>query len=265
MEVVSTKRKSARKVEDGPVLAPELAPTGVASCRSDRGAPKPVCPVAETDVSPCQMGLCRDAYCRGEPMSNTPCTRAAPTGPISAKMSATGKRLVQMVQFFEGTFGVVSRRRTKKTGAKSDLFQFFWIFLASGQEKNHKKKSARRKITKFGGWKDLIFLSMSAKNRVEIRSLEPFPLVCLVKKVDVNPWQIGKCKEAYYRGEVRPELTLPALGAPKRPTPWPPPRGMSLHGVVGDDEASPDPRNSAERGRFRGVPVPGSLWVLRRV
>ena len=93
---------------------------------------------------------------------------------------------------------------TKKSRSKIALllrFSFFLNFLLFGWEKNRQKKSTRCKFTKFGGWKDLIFLEIVAKNGVKIRPLEQFPLVCLLTEKDVYPWHFGNGSAAYYRGE----------------------------------------------------------------
>ena len=143
---------------------------------------------------------------------------------------------------------------TKKSRSKIALllrFSFFLNFLLFGWEKNRQKKSTRCKFTKFGGWKDLIFLEIVAKNGVKIRPLEQFPLVCLLTEKDVYPWHFGNGSAAYYRGEgcraaeTRVAQRLAGRNASKMHDALPSPRHTSKHVVVVVCRRAPPPPTEA--------------------
>ena len=155
---------------------------------------------------------------------------------------------------------------TKKSRSKIALllrFSFFLNFLLFGWEKNRQKKSTRCNFTKFGGWKDLIFLEIVAKNGVKIRPLEHFPLVCLLTEKDVYPWHFGNGSAAYYRGEgcraaeTRVAQRLAGRNASKMHDALPSPRHTSKPVVVVVCRRGPPPRVQG-RARASGCRTPRS-------
>ena len=97
---------------------------------------------------------------------------------------------------FGGLITNNTRRMPAKTQIKIDSLDPFFIFfdfLHFATLKIHKILSPWRKIMKFGGQEDLIFLSISAKNHVKIASLGPnFGLMSAQKK-GIHLYKIGFC------------------------------------------------------------------------